>query len=257
VSLQAALNGYPEIAVGNVVGSNISNILLVLAITAIIFPIAVPAITLKRDWTIMMIVSCIFFLFTLNGELVLWEGLLLLLLLTLYIFNSIRLSKRNHPEANGKNGRKKPSMPWVSLLILVASVAGLALGADLLVNKAALIAEALGISKRVISISMVAVGTSIPELATSVIAALKKQTGISLGNIIGSNLMNILSVLGITGVITPISIEKTLIYFDIPWMLGTGFFLLILIVIPSRFILNRWKGIIMVLVYLLYLYLIF
>jgi cation:H+ antiporter len=104
---------------------------------------------------------------------------------------------------------------------------------------------------------MVAVGTSIPELATSVIAALKKQTGISLGNIIGSNVMNILSVLGITGLITPIHIEKALVYFDIPWMLGTGLVLLILIVIPSRFILNRWKGVIMVVVYLLYLYLIF
>ena len=133
VSLQAALNGYPEIAVGNVVGSNISNILLVLAITAIIFPIAVPEMTLKRDWTIMMLVSFIFFLFALNGVLNLWEGLFLVILLILYILNSVRISKRNNLEKNRNDSGIKQAMPWGSFIIFIVSVAGLAIGADLLV----------------------------------------------------------------------------------------------------------------------------
>ena len=109
---------------------------------------------------------------------------------------------------------------WVAVIIFLVSCVGLAFGADLLVNNVAIIAEDLGISKRVVSITMVAVGTSIPEVATSVIAALKKETDISVGNIIGSNIMNILSVLGLTSLIGPIKVDAEIARFDIPWMLG-------------------------------------
>jgi cation:H+ antiporter len=125
------------------------------------------------------------------------------------------------------------------------------------VDNAAVIAEDLGISKRVISISMVAVGTSIPELATSVIAALKKETDISVGNILGSNVMNILLVIGFTGIIQPIQVDRMIARFDIPWMLGTSM-LLLLVMLPSvRSRISRWEGISMILIYLLYIYLIF
>ena len=314
VSLKAALSGYPEIAVGNVVGSNISNILLVLAITAIIFPIPVPLRSLKRDWTIMMFVSVLFFLLILDGILQRWEGMILLFLLFLYIWYSVISARKENRRTSGgltptsegktptsegktttseekartsegrtttsekdhrtieektstseeitrtsdeKNGEAMSSMKWwVAAIILLASVAGLAAGANLLVDKAAFIAETLGISQRVISISMIAVGTSIPELATSVIAALKKETGISLGNILGSNLMNIVSVIGLTATITPINIDRNIAIFDTPWMMGAALLLLLLILAPPRFSVNRWKGVLMVLVYLLYLYLI-
>ncbi|MGW8315197.1 MAG: calcium/sodium antiporter [Bacteroidales bacterium] len=256
VSVQAAFAGYPEIAIGNVVGSNISNILLVLAITAVIFPIPVPVGSVGRDWPIMMFVSLLLFAFTLNGWLVRSEGLIFVGLLALYILYSVFQSKKE------KEPETIPVVPpsmrwWVALLIFLASCAGLALGADLLVKNAAVIARDLGISTRVISITMVAVGTSIPELATSVIAALKKETEISVGNIIGSNIMNIILVLGVTGIIHPVRVDPEIGRFDIPWMLGTSL-LLLLVMLPSiRSRISRWEGILMILLYLLYIYLIF
>jgi len=257
VSLQAALKGYPEIAVGNVVGSNISNILLVLAITAIIFPVIIPGKSIGRDWPIMMFVSILFFLFIMNGELAVWEGICLFMLLVVYIIYSVLEVRKENNSGEAPEVIQVKMKWWVAIILFVISAGGLAYGADLLVEKVAVIAEHFGISQRVISISLVAVGTSIPELATSVIAAMRKQTGISLGNILGSNLMNIVSVLGFTGMITPIKVDRELIWFDTPWMLGSGLLLLILIMIKPGFKLNRWKGIVMVMGYLLYLYLIF
>ena len=146
---------------------------------------------------------------------------------------------------------------WVAGIIFLVSCAGLAFGADLLVKNAAIIAEDLGISKRVISITMVAVGTSIPEVATSVIAALKKETDISIGNIIGSNIMNIVSVLGFTSIISPIRVDQGFARFDIPWMLATSVLLLLLMLPVARSRITRWEGILMILIHLLYIYLIF
>jgi cation:H+ antiporter len=256
VSLRAAVAGYPEIAMGNVVGSNIANILLVLAITAVIFPIPVPVTSVRRDWPIMMFVSLLLFVFTLNGWLERTEGLIFSGLLLLYVLYAVRQSRRNHDHESDPSS--SPSMPWwAAALIFVASCLGLAFGADLLVKNAALIAEDLGISQRVISITMVAVGTSIPELATSVIAALKKETEISVGNIIGSNMMNILLVLGLTGIIQPVRVDPAIARFDIPWMLGTSL-LLFLVMLPSiRSRISRLEGTVMILLYLLYIYLIF
>jgi len=257
VSLQAALTGHPDVAIGNVVGSNISNILLVLATTTIIYPIFVPLKSVKRDWPIMMFASVLFFIFILDRILQRWEGLVLFLLLLIYIVYSV-LDTRKENKKNGLGEVKMISMKWwVAVILFIISVAGLAYGANLLVKQAVIIAGVLGVSERAISISLVAVGTSIPELVTSVIAALKKEPGISLGNILGSNLMNIVSVIGLTGLITPVNIERDLAYFDTPWMLGISLLLLVLIMIPPMLKINRWKGILMIVVYVLYLYLIF
>lgn len=256
VSLQAAVSGYPEIAMGNVVGSNISNILLVLAITAVIFPIPVSVSSVKLDWPIMMLVSLVLFVFTLNGWLSPVEGLVLILLLAIYI-GILVIRSRGMEKTEQEPGAPVAMRWWVAGLIFLGSCAGLAFGADLLVKNTAIIAEELGISKRVISITMVAVGTSIPELATSVIAALKKETDISVGNIIGSNIMNILSVLGITSIIGPVRVDAEIVKFDIPWMLGTSFLLLLLMLPAVRSRISRWEGVFMILIYLLYIYLIF
>jgi cation:H+ antiporter len=145
---------------------------------------------------------------------------------------------------------------WVAGIIFLFSCVGLALGADLLVDHAAIIAEGLGVSQRVISITMVAVGTSIPELATSVIAALKKETEIAVGNIIGSNIMNILSVLGFTSVLGNINVDRAISHFDIPVMLGVTVLLLLMMVPAKRSIIVRWEGALMIVVYLLYIYMI-
>ena len=255
VSLQAAFSGFPEIAMGNVVGSNISNILLVLAITAIIFPIRVPSSSVKRDWPIMMFVSLLLFVFSLNGWLTRLEGIIFLVLLMGYIGYSVVRTRGAH--ATEEVRTEQGSMRWwIVALIFLVSCVGLAFGADLLVSNAAIIAEDLGMSKRVISITMVAVGTSIPEVATSVIAALKKETDISVGNIIGSNIMNVLSVLGITSVIGPIKVDAAIIRIDIPWMLAISVLLLLLMIPASRSRITRWEGILMIMIYLLYIYLI-
>jgi len=256
VSIQAAFAGYPEIAMGNVVGSNISNILLVLAITALIYPIPVPASSVKRDWPVLMLISLVLFAFSLNGAISRMEGGIMVALLAAYVLMSVLRSRGRHvPEADSGGG--PPMKWWVAGLILLLSCVGLALGADLLVDNVALIAEEVGISKRVVSIIMVAVGTSIPEVATSVIAALKKETDISVGNIIGSNIMNILSVLGFTSLISPVSVAKEISGFDIPWMLGATLLLLLLMLPASRSRITRWEGIFMIIIYLLYIYLLF
>jgi cation:H+ antiporter len=256
VSVEAAFSGYPEIVMGNVVGSNISNILLVLALTALIFPIPVPAASVKRDWPIMMGVSLLLYVFSVNGWISRLEGVVLVGLLAGYIIFSVLTA------------RKKVSVPavadpgttmkwWVAVAIFLVSCAGLAYGANLLVENVALIAKELGISTRVVSITMVAVGTSIPELATSAIAAFKKETDISVGNIIGSNIMNILSVLGFTSLISPVSVSTEIAKFDIPWMLGISVLLLLMMLPAARSRISRWKGLLMIIIYLLYIYLLF
>ncbi|MEN8226638.1 MAG: calcium/sodium antiporter [Bacteroidota bacterium] len=256
VSLQAAVSGFPEMAMGNVVGSNISNILMVLAITAIIFPIPVPSTSVKRDWPIMMFVSILLFVFTMNGWLTRLEGLVFILLLIVYLGYAVILARRTEKEK--EFSKEQGSMQWwVAALIFLVSCVGLAFGANLLVNNAAIIAEDVGISKRVIAITMVAVGTSIPEVATTVIAAMKKETDISVGNIIGSNIMNVLSVLGVTSIIGPIQVSDEIARFDIPWMLATSVLLLMLMLPAARSRITRWEGIFMILIYLLYIYLIF
>ena len=256
VSLQAAFSGYPEIAMGNVVGSNISNILLVLAITALIYPIPVPASSVKRDWPLLMLVSLVLYVFSLNGSISRLEGGVLVTLLAGYIVLSVVRSRG--AEKQESLAEEGPFMKWwVAGIMFLGSCVGLAIGADLLVDNVALIAEEMGISKRVVSITMVAVGTSIPEVATSVIAALKKETEISVGNIIGSNIMNILSVLGFTSLVSPISVSEEIVGFDIPWMLGVTVLMLLLMLPAARSRITRWEGSFMIIIYLLYIYLLF
>lgn len=256
VSLQAAISGYPEIAVGNVVGSNISNILLVLAITAVIFPIPVPSSSVRRDWPIMMFATVLLFVFSINRSLGRGEGILLLVFLAGYILMTV-LQSRRAGRLRAEVVSESQMRWWVAGIIFLASCVGMAFGADLLVNNAAIIAEDLGMSQRVISITMVAVGTSLPELVTGVIAALKKETDIAVGNIIGSNTMNIVAVLGTTIVIKPIVIEEAIASFDIPWMVGTSLLLLLIMFPAVHSRINRWEGVVMILIYLLYIYLLF
>jgi len=257
VSIQAAIKGFPGIAMGNVVGSNISNILLVLAITALIFPIPVPKKSVRQDWPALMFVSLLLFAFAWDGTLSRLEGLIFILLLALYLVVAVFQARKSPAEKKQEPAGGKQVKTWVAGIVLLISCAGLAVGAKLLVEHAAIIAEGLGVSQRVISITMVAVGTSIPELATSVIAALKKETEIAVGNIIGSNIMNILSVLGFTSVIGNISVDRAISHFDIPVMLGVTVLLLLMMVPARRSKIVRWEGALMIVIYLLYIYMIF
>lgn len=246
VSLKAALEGSPEIAIGNVIGSNIANISLVLGLTAIILPIPVAVATLKRDWPIMMFVSLLFFVFILNGMLENWEGFIFVGLLLGYIIYQLKSSKKSDEETEVVKQHI-----LISILLIAIGVVGLAFGADWLVQGAVNIAKNFGVSEHIIAVTIVAFGTSVPELVTSVVAAVKKQMDISVGNLIGSNIFNILAVLGITAIFKEIPISETVISNDIFWVLGTSFILLPLML---NYSISRWKGALLFFTYLLYVF---
>ncbi|MEN8121257.1 MAG: calcium/sodium antiporter [Bacteroidota bacterium] len=252
VSIQAALSGSPEIAFGNVIGSNISNVALVLAFTAILIPIPVQQNALRLDWPVMMVASVLLYLFTLNDILGFYEGLILLVLLMAYLYYSVNKAKKGTANEQGDEDKKPQYTLVVSIVVVVVSSVGLALGADFLVDSAVNIATDWGVSKRVISITIIAFGTSVPELTASIIAAIKKQTDISIGNIIGSNILNIMAVLGITSMIQDIHIDHIVFAFDIIWMMFVAI-LLYLFIYPFKTVyLNRVEGVLLFISYIIY-----
>jgi len=253
VSVRAALAGKPDISTGNVVGSNIANVCLILGITTIIFPVAIKKSILKNDWVVMMLASIIFYLLILNGQLSRWEGILFVSLLASYITYSFVMANRAAKEAMPEEFQTgKAKGIWILLLHVVLGTVGLVYGAKWFLEGAEAIARNLGVSDRVIAITLVAFGTSVPELAASIIAAIKKEHDIFLGNIIGSNLFNILAILGITSIISPIQVADEIIQSDVFWMLATSFVLLPMGLLGRK--LSRLDGSILFGTYLLYVY---
>ncbi|MCM4160715.1 calcium/sodium antiporter [Antarcticibacterium flavum] len=255
VSLQAALNGFSDISLGNVIGSNIANIGLVLGITAIITPLAVDKDFYKFNWPVMMLFSiALYFLLGSGDVLSRVEGIILVVLLALYLFFLIRRGRRAHIEVKGIDDALEKISNFKIIVWLVIGGVALWGGAELLVTGAVDVAGMLGVSERVISVTVIAIGTSVPELAASVMAALKKEKALSLGNLIGSNIFNIASVLGITAIIQPINlVNDALLNFDIFWMLGIAFILIPLAFLPKRFQFSRYKGIILFVGYVVYI----
>lgn len=224
VSVKAALSGHSEIALGNVVGSNIANIALVLGTTSCILTLPILSKRLFNDWLLVVITSILLIIFCSNNVISVLEGIILVSILIIYIYKAI-----NSPREKSESKNAVYSKWSVIICALLGSGIALAIGASLLVEGASNIARSLNISDRVISITIVAFGTSLPELVTSIIAAARKQTDISIGNIIGSNLFNILAVLGITAIIKPIDVDFTHFSFDLYVMLAVVLLLLILI----------------------------
>jgi cation:H+ antiporter len=264
VSVQAAVNGFSDISLGNVIGSNIANIGLVLGITAVITPLAIDRDFYKFNWPVMMLLSMLlYFLLKTGNELSRMEGLVFVLLLVLYLFLLIRRA-RNQRESKPTDdsideGLSRASNFKIGIWLLLGGVA-LYGGSELLVTGAVDLATTMGISERVIAVTMIAVGTSVPELAASVIAALKKEKAISLGNLIGSNIFNIASVLGITALISPISLldgstgaisddSLKILSNDIWWMIGFAAVLIPMAFLPKKFEIGRYKGLIIVIAY--------
>ncbi len=252
VSLSGALKGHSDVAVYNVVGSNISNLLLVLAIAALILPIPVKKLTLRIDWPIMFVFSVTVTFFILDLVLSALEGSILLVMLIAFVVFSVYRSRKD--TADDVSTGAKPRSLLTALILVAGASGGLAWGADMLVENAVILARDFGISERAISVSLISVGTSIPELTTSVIAAFRKETDISVGNIIGSNIFNVGFVLGITSLVKPLEVNPLILSFDIFWFLGAGLLLFILLVIHRRMQLQRWKSLLMLSVYLIYLY---
>ncbi|AVR45673.1 hypothetical protein C7S20_10630 [Christiangramia fulva] len=245
VSLQAAINGFSDISLGNVIGSNIANIALVMGITAMIAPLFADRDFFKINWPVMMIFSIILYFFLKNGhDLNRLEGLALLSGLFVYLFFLLRRARIKDEVLVEEVDEKLKEVSTFKIIIwLGIGIFALWAGSELLVKGAVELATKLGVSERVISVTMIAVGTSIPELAASIIAAVKQEKAISLGNLIGSNIFNISSVLGITALIKPIQVQSPeILTNDIIWMLAVGFILAPLAFLPTRLKFSRYKG---------------
>lgn len=230
VSLDAAISGHPEISIGNVVGSNIANIALVLGLTAALMALPVKRETIRFAWPVMFAVSVLFYLFIMDGKVERVEGIIFFTGLLWFVWQSFRRSRRQK-EAHEILPPRYPVA--VSFLLIAISVGTLAFGSRILIEGASTIARSLGVTERIISITIVAFGTSLPELAASVMAAIKKEADISIGNIIGSNIFNLLGVIGLTAAIHPIPVDFAAFRFDTIWMIGFAL-ALILFVMPLR-----------------------
>lgn len=260
VSIQSALDGFSGLALGNVIGSNIANIALVLGATALIAPLAIDKDFFKFNWPWMMAFSILLYVLLLSdNNLVRWEGGVLVASIVVFLVLLIRRARKN-PEGVDVEEELQEAKWWKIIMFLILGGIALWKGSEWLVEGAVDIAASLGIPESIIAVSMVAIGTSVPELAASIIAALKKEKAISLGNLIGSNIFNIGSVLGITALIQPIQIEEKgmgLLNNDIFWMLGIAFALLPLAFLPKAYNISRYKGILYLASYVLFLYLAF
>ena len=251
VSLKAAVNGSSSIAINNVIGSNIANIGMVLGLTAIIGNIPVVKSFYRLDWPVMMFFSLLLYLFLYNDNLLSsFEGLILFTSLITFLFFVIRYNAKDLSEADAIDENLNETSGIKILIWTIFASFSLYYGAEWLVSSAIDLAKSIGVSEAVISVSVIAIGTSIPELATSVIAIAKNEKGISIGNLIGSNIFNIGSVLGLTTIIKPILItDSNILQRDIIWMLVFASLILILSIFPKKNNITKIKGFLLVVLY--------
>ncbi len=241
-TLTASSQGVPEVAFGNVVGSNICNIGLILGLAALVYPVAARGRFLWREMPILVAVSLLMVWFVSDGSIDRFEGVVLLVLLGGYLWLMLRKdeeSARVAAEFAEEFGEVEGSV-WASVARVVVGIALLVLGAKLLVVGAISIARAAGVSDRVIGLTLVAVGTSLPELASSLVAAARKEGDILLGNIVGSNIFNILAILGVAGVVRPLTVSLDGAWTDMWVMLAFSILLWPFLVTGRR--LDRWEG---------------
>jgi cation:H+ antiporter len=248
VSLQAALSGNADVAVGNVVGSNIINVLLILGAAALVTPLIVSSQLIRLDVPLMIAASLCMWAVAADGVVERWEGALFFVSLILYIFFCIRKSRSENKDvvdefASEYSSSESPARGiLVQVGLIVAGLVLLGLGSNLLVAGAITVAESFKVSQLVIGLTIVALGTSLPEMVTSVVASFRGQRDIAVGNIVGSNLFNILGVLGLTSAVSPtgVSVSPSAIQFDIPVMVGIA--VLCYPVFVTGAVMRRWEG---------------
>lgn len=256
VSIKSAISGNSDLAIGNVIGSNIANIGLVLGVSGLVYPILLRKDHLKSEYRILLAATLIVYLLSLDHEITFWEGFLLFSCLLLLLAYLLKSDQKTPPIENLLLTVKLTPLKifnWPSSLALVLSgIAGLYFGAELLIKNAVSISEDFGISKRVIGAGFIAIGTSLPELTTSIIAALSKKTDLAFGNVLGSNLINLLLILGVTAMVKPIRVAEAFLSSDYLWMIGITCLLFPLMRTNMR--ISKVEGAILFFTYLLYLY---
>lgn len=253
VSIQSAVGGHPDLALGNVVGSNIANLGFVLAITIMISPIDVTSSFYKTDWPMMIFATLLFYFFLVgDNQLVAYEGAILFVLLLLFMVYLIKYQKEAVLDEAPEDDEALEVSKTITYLLLGGF--SLWLGSETLIKGAVSLAQSLGVSERIISVSIVSLGTSIPELSASIIAIINKEKAISLGNLIGSNIFNILAVMGITSMISPVEIQDTgLLSNDIWWMFGISFLVLPLVFFPKGTRLGWIDGLVLICLYFVFI----
>jgi cation:H+ antiporter len=249
VSVDAAWRGVPDIALGNIVGSNIANILLIVGLSALVWPIKVMGATLRRDTAVMMAAALVLLPVFAMGQLGRPAGLILVVGLAAYLVWAYR---QPGEAVEDEVGVPTPASTLVSVLWVIGGLVALMVGARFLVDGAVNIARGYGISEAFIGLTIVAVGTSLPELATSLIAAFRRQSEIAIGNIVGSNIFNVLGILGVTALIAPIPVASRFLTFDLPVMITVSLVLTALLL--TRPVIGRGIGVAMLAGYVVYVW---
>jgi len=232
VCVDAALNGAPEIAIGNIVGSNIANILLVLGLPALIIPIACGPSSIWRDTLMMLGVSVAFVLLALTGTILRWHGLIMVTVLFGFLIWCYVSGRRQVRDGDGELGMEidgiaiRPRGGLAAVGFILAGLVGLGIGARLLVDGAVGMAQAAGVSEAVVGLTVVALGTSLPELATSLVAAVRRHGDVAIGNVVGSNMFNLLGIMGVTALVRPVPVPPEFLVFDFWVMLAAAILLL-------------------------------
>lgn len=255
VSLEAALNGAPGLAIGNVVGSNIANIILVLGVPAIIAPMLITGNGVRRSTSFMLGVTFVLIALAWDGSLSRVDGIILISLLVIYLgysgYAAVKARKAGaeilDAEELAANYMGIPQM----VLFIVFGVVGLALGGKMTTDGALGVADMFGVANSAVGLTIVALGTSLPELATSVAAAFRRQAGVVIGNVLGSNIINILGILGTTSIVVPLSVSADILKFDIWVMLAVALAFIPLAFWTRR--INRYEGAVMAIAYIAYI----
>jgi cation:H+ antiporter len=256
VSVKAAMAGQSALSIGNVLGSNMFNVGIILGLSAIIYPLSVKRQLLKFDVPFMVFTSVLFLLLFLDSKISRVEAGLMILIFVSYIsylyITSTKGQSQKQDQQDQNTEDVKISKHWsIDLLFIVVGLLGLVYGSDLLVVNSIIIAERLGMSEAMIGLTIVAAGTSMPELATSVVAAIKKRSDIAIGNVVGSNIFNILLILGVAGLIHPISTPE-INYMDSLFVVALGLLLWLFMKLGTR--IRRWQGAAFILIYVLYFF---
>ncbi|GGD06894.1 calcium/sodium antiporter [Pyruvatibacter mobilis] len=259
VSVKAALEGSPGISLGNIVGSNVANVLLVLGLPAIIYPTVCNQASIRRNTSMMVGSTILFVALCMTGMLTFWDGLILFLLVIAFLLYSAHRARTSPADAGLEDELDDisglPERVWAICAFLAIGLLGLPLGAELVVEGATEIARRFGVSEATIGLTVISLGTSLPELATTLVAAFRRQADVAVGNVIGSNLFNILAIGGITAMVVPLPVSEAFLKFDLWVMLASA-----LLVVPFAFLrttITRFAGAVFTVLYVSFLVTVF